>query len=80
MLKKTIRFSSYVLAFFGLGVAQSCGDDEKKVVECYECTTPDEETYTYCFADYKDYMTRSQFEQFIKYIEDEYSYNCVAAD
>lgn len=79
MLKKIIRFSSYVLAFFGLGVAQSCGDDEKKVVECYECTY-DSYTYEYCFADFKQYgFTRSQFEQFIKDLESD-GYDCASAD
>lgn len=80
-MKKTIRYASYLLAFVGLGAVEGCGGDdeeEKKDVECYECTY-DSDTYVYCFEDKEYWNTRSQFEAFIEYLEED-GYVCVARD
>ncbi len=82
ILKKTIRFVSYVLAFLGLGSAQSCKDDEPSGELCYRCTwtdTYDGDTYSYsdtfCFEDAQNYypeLTKTEFTQYIDYFESQY--------
>jgi hypothetical protein len=69
MIKKTIRYTSYVLAFFGLSLLEACKDDEDGDL-CYECDGEDYNgdpiNQTYCFSDFEDYYTK---EEFIDYIE-----------
>ena len=70
MMKKTIRFASYMLVLLGFGAAEGCGDDEKKDL-CYECIDLNGETYDYCFAQYKSYYPGATKDDFINnYIAD----------
>jgi hypothetical protein len=66
LLKRTIRFVSVVLAFFGFVAVEGCGKDDDDDL-CYVCTYTDYgQTYkdTYCFSDYKDYLTREEFKSY----------------
>lgn len=75
MMKKTIRFTSYVLVLLGFTAAEGCKDDEKKKPDCYECTY-DTDTYEYCFSDKTYWSTRAEFEAFIDMLEAD-DYVCV---
>jgi hypothetical protein len=81
MIKKTIRYTSYLLVLLGFG-GTSCGggDDEKKDFDCYECTK-DGDTYEYCFSYYKENYgwSRDEFEDYIDYLEGE-GYVCEAIE
>jgi hypothetical protein len=86
ILKKTIRFVSYALAFLGLGSVQSCKDDDPSGELCYRCTwtdTYDGDTYnysdTFCFEDAQAYnpdLTKAEFEAYITLFKGEYDADC----
>lgn len=80
IIKRTIRYASYVLALFGVSAAQSCSDDEKDL--CYKCTYTyegDPISFTVCFEDFKDEYegaTKADFQEFITTFEDDYNADC----
>ena len=77
IIKRTIRYASYLLAFFGLSTLGACKDDEPKDL-CYECDgdvygTPIDETL--CYADYKDDYSKEEFTEMIEILND-YGASC----
>ncbi len=78
IIKKAIRYASYLLVFFGLTSIEACKDDDDGDL-CYKC---DGEDYngdpineTYCFSDYKDDYTKAEFNELIEYMND-YGASC----
>ena len=64
-----------------LGVTVACGDDDDDDDnddndECFRCTDNDGETYIYCFSEYMDEYTLSEFRNYIEYLQEEYGYDC----
>ena len=85
IIKKTIRFFSYGMAFLGLGSVQSCKDDPAGDL-CYRCTwsyTYNSETYDYsettCFGDVKvnnPDLTKAEFEAYMTLFQSQYDATC----
>jgi len=83
MIKKTITFASYALAFLGITTNTGCSKDDDL---CYKCTDAYDQSYTYCFDDFKndDYFkeyfcggscSEDEFKAYIAMLEGD-GYNC----
>jgi hypothetical protein len=79
LLRKTIRFASYILVSLGFIAVEGCSKDDGDL--CYRCTYTydgDTETDTFCYEDYKGQYgieSKDDFRDAIAELEDA-GYDC----